>query len=458
MGNKTPGKTTGTVDVHTHPGSPDAVPTLRPDGPPPLMADSHLLRTPDSVGAPRVADGTVPETAAPAVEIGDVTAATPPAVAAPPKGRPLRYYRIPAGIHLPDVDAQGFRVFQGRQFAEVQEGGYVQVGIDAETGLLRARLARESTPSGPVLIRSQDSRLWRALEESDTQVYRTAAEAGTDTRHPKEREMETDHIDERFFMASESMPFVPYSPHELAFMRQVSGHSFRDNQLGTYNRANNGRYPLRDSQGRPIRIRKIESTVRSHSGMTYKAAAIKPYIKFEGYDEVARLYEDKLEVRHFTEADAKVPQERTMIGQMMVAANQRLAKGEALGVYGGTVMPVKYIRREEQTFTMFVGQTFRYGVGKLIPETMVIVGDNATSRINSNFEYDATGKPIRQSHTGFNVETVAFNVEAQLMISDTPTLKPYVLTALFATEDIPAGTELRMDYDYSDQEMGWVFP
>ncbi|KAE9642773.1 hypothetical protein [Pseudomonas sp. PB106] len=455
MGNKTPGKSSGTVDVRTPARQPGGAPPLRPDSPPRVHVDLPALPATGFAGAPRLPDTARPQVAAPTVEVGDVAAV--PAAPSVPRPRPLRYYRIPAGIHLPDVDAQGFRLFQGRQFAQVQDG-FVQVGLDPETGLLRARLASETTPSGPVLIRTADSHLWRPLEESDSNVYRSAAEEGTDTRHPKEREMESDHSDDEYFLASESMPFIPYSPHELMFMRQVSSHRFRDNQLGTYNRANNGRYPLRDMQGRPIRIRKIESTVKSYSGKIYKASAIKPYIKFEGYDEVGRLYEDKIEVRHFSEVDAKVPQERAMIGQLMVAANRRLTKGEPLGVYGGTVMPLRLIRREEQTFTMYVGEAMRFGGGQLIADPLVIVGDNAMSRINSNFEYDAKGKPVHQARSGYNVETVAFNVEAQLLIGEAPVTRSYVLTALFASEDIPAGTELRMDYDYSDKEMGWVFP
>ncbi len=458
MGNKTPGKSPGTstssVDSPLRPGVADNVPTLRPDGPPRFDPDTAaVLRLPDLHGASRPSPEAAPALTS-AVSVAD--AAAQPAATPTPKSRPLRYYRIPAAIHLPDADVQGFHVFQGRQLVAVQ-GGFVHVGIDPETGQYRARLASETLPSGPVVERIGETTMWRELAETSSKVYRSAIEDGTEIRQAREQDMESDHSDDDYVLASESMPIAAYSPKELRLMRHPTPHSFIDNRLGSYDRANNGRYPLRDSRGRPIRIRKIGSKGISDSGADYRAAAVKPYIQFEGYEAVGRLYEEKLEVRRFTVADAQVTQELAMVGQMMVVANRRIAKGEALGIYGGTVMPLKFISPEHQTFTMFVGEAVRYGAGNLIQEPLVILGDNATSRINSNFEYDDRGKPVRQLSTGYNVETVGFNVEADLILGDTAVRKPYLLTALFASEDIPAGKELRMDYHYSDQEMSWVF-
>ncbi|MDR9865724.1 hypothetical protein [Pseudomonas baetica] len=454
MGKKQPVKGADTVDTHTRAGQPDDPIVARPDSPPRLDPLPLEPRLPDSANDAIATQASGLDTPTPAVAVNDVASSS---IARPlPRQRPLRYYRIPDSINLPDADAQGFRVFQGRPFVKVA-GGYVQVGIDSETSLYRACLASEATPTGPVLVRDHQSQLWRALEESAVNVYRSAVDEDAEARKPNEQDMEPDHSDDEFELASESMPIAPFTPQELAFMREAASHSFLDNQLGSYNRANNGRYPFRDSRGRPVRIRKIETRVITPEGEQYLAAAIKPYIKFEGHEDVARLYEEKLEVRRFTHADAKVPQEVALVGQYLVAANKRLAKGEALGVYGGTIIPLKYVRRQEQTFTMYAGATIRYGAGQLIQERLVIVGDNALSRINSNFEYDATGRPVRQSPTGYNVGSVAFNVEAELIVGDKLILKPYVLTALFALQDIPAGAELRMDYDYSENEMSWVF-
>ena len=72
----------------------------------------------------------------------------------------------------------------------------------------------------------------------------------------------------------------------------------------------------------------------------------------------------------------------------------------------------------------------------------------------STFEYDAQGKPLRQAPSGYNVEAVGFNVEADMWMGVGPGARTkredLILTAVFATEDIAAGTELRMDYQYTE--------
>lgn len=341
----------------------------------------------------------------------------------------------------------------------------VQVGADAQTGVYRAKLASELNPSGPALERDSDGNVWHPLDEFATDPLRTpdprtdGASALEALAPPKESDSgaRRDSSDEEFELASESMPIRPYSEAELAFMRHEARYTFRDNQLGSYNRANNGKYPLRDTFGRPVRIRKLETLVTLTTGEKFTSGPIKPYIKFEGFEGVARLYEEKLELRTFTEADVKVPGERGLIGQSMVVANRRITKGEALGLYGGTLSPVRLIRRQEQTFTMLAGSYVHYGPGHLIEEPVVVVGDNIISRLNSNFEYDAAGKPIRQSPDGYNTQIVGFKVEADMLIGDRLVHRPYMLNALFATEDIPAGTELRWNYNYSDKEMRMIF-
>jgi hypothetical protein len=119
---------------------------------------------------------------------------------------------------------------------------------------------------------------------------------------------------------------------------------------------------------------------------------------------------------------------------------------------------VRLVRREEQTFTMLAGFSVHYTPGKFVEDPVVVIGDNIISRINSNFEYDATGKPIHQSPDGYNVQIVGFKVEADMLIGDRLVNRPYMLNALFASEDIAAGTELRWNYNYSDKEMKMIFP
>ncbi|KRP58378.1 leucine-rich repeat-containing protein [Pseudomonas trivialis] len=256
--------------------------------------------------------------------------------------------------------------------------------------------------------------------------------------------------DDEYESASESMPITPYTADELAFMRQAVHFSAQKNELGRYNRANNGKYPLRDLQGRPIRIRSLERQARMDSGALYASTPIKPYIQFEGYERVAALYEEKLQWRTFTADDVQVPGEKALIGQSMVVANRRIAKGEIIGLYGGVVIPYEMSVRSESTFGMVVGYKLLPDAGSYRSAPIFIIGDTITSRINTHFDYDPQGKPVRQASGGYNVECVPFQVEAEHASSVSGKRTTYQLTTLFATQDIPAGVELRMDYGYTE--------
>lgn len=189
----------------------------------------------------------------------------------------------------------------------------------------------------------------------------------------------------------------------------------------------------------------MESRVTTAEGHRYSSAQIKPYIQFEGYERVAALYDEKLQLRTFTAEDVKLPGERGLIGQSMVVANRRIAKGEILGVYGGTILPRGLVADASSTFGMVVGHTKAPEV-----EPITLVGDNIISRMNTHFEYDADGKPIRQAEGGYNVEVVPFRAEAVYATSRSGAREAFSLNAAFATEDIPAGVELRWDYQYTD--------
>ncbi|NVZ81982.1 hypothetical protein HX836_09260 [Pseudomonas yamanorum] len=267
--------------------------------------------------------------------------------------------------------------------------------------------------------------------------------------------------DSEFEEAVESMAAAPYTSDELRTMRQQIHFTVRQHPPGTYVRANNGKYPLRDLQGRPVRIRKLERSITLESGTHYTSEPIKPYIKFEGYEGVGALYEEKLQVRAFIEQDMQVPQEKSLIGQNMVVANRRIAKGEIVGVYGGTILPTGIFGSEGHTYTMRVGDRPTLKIDVLTSEPIFLSGDNILSRINTVLEYDADGKPLRQAAQGYNVEAVSFEIEADLMLgvgeSATPKRKDYTLPVVFATQDIPAGAELRMNYQYSDEMIKTLF-
>lgn len=79
--------------------------------------------------------------------------------------RPLENYWIKSATELPEVDGEGFRLYRNRQYVDVPDGGIVLVGIEPDTGLYRARLASELTPSGPLLLRDVESGIWHPHDD-----------------------------------------------------------------------------------------------------------------------------------------------------------------------------------------------------------------------------------------------------------------------------------------------------
>ncbi len=245
-----------------------------------------------------------------------------------------------------------------------------------------------------------------------------------------------------------------YSAAESAYMRSMRGYQYSQNHRRLYDRANNGRYPLRDEQGLPMRIRQIQSHSRSLStGEVRKSDVLRPYIRWEGFEDVARLYEDKLELVTFTAAHQKFAPEAVMIGEATVVSRRPISKGEPLGVYGGGVLPFQIARARQDPYLMQIKimQPITPHAPSMQP---VLSGDNILSRINTIFEYE-NGQPVRQAATGYNAEAAQFWVMTQ--VGQNPQEKA-ILTALFATEDIPAATELRWNYQYDEATIRAIFP
>lgn len=263
--------------------------------------------------------------------------------------------------------------------------------------------------------------------------------------------------EEVFEMASESMPIKPYSSEELSMMQQVVPYSAASNKLGSYNRANNGKYPVRDADGQPMYIKSIVGTSTMANGNVYSVEPVVPYLRVGDFETVARLYEEKLQLRTFTEADIIVPGEKALVGQSMVVANRRITKGEVIGVYGGNTVPYLSLSREEQVFAMRAASGIAIDGGRAIEVKIAIVGDNIVSRINTNFVFNKEGRPIRQSPGGYNVESVPFAVQVEDRSGAQVIRRTLELGAIFSTADIPAGKELRLDYHYTPRDLDLIF-
>jgi len=279
---------------------------------------------------------------------------------------------------------------------------------------------------------------------------RTSTESSSGTFESAESTPSADD----YLSADDDNLAVPYTPQELRHMRSDNSYQHSRNYLGIYDRANNGRYPLRDVDGQPMRIKFIGRVGKSMtSDRTISKNLVLPYIQWEGYEQVARLYDEKLEVQPFTSAHQKYPQEASLIGQAMVVARRRLKKDEVLGVYGGELVPAPTAtyRQDPYLASIFTPNQASPGTSGHAPSTVIkrdvlLSGDNVLSRINTVFEYEGQ-QPVRQAPNGYNVEAVQFDVDTR---KGNEPLERLRLTVLVASEDIPAGTELRWNYGYDE--------
>lgn len=254
---------------------------------------------------------------------------------------------------------------------------------------------------------------------------------------------------------------VVYTPEELSRMRSSKSYQDSQNYLRVFDRANNGRYPLRDVEGRAMRIKFIQTvSIARPSNTPYHKSLVLPFIQWQGFEKVAALYDNKLEVTRFTAAHQRSPEEASLIGQATVVTTRAIRKGETLGVYGGELLPV-YVaenRRDPYLLDVYVhrrAMESRKGApdARQISANLVLSGDNVLSRINTLFEYE-NGKPVRQAETGYNLEIAGFDVDTQQ--GDQPMVR-LRLTALFASEDIEPGTEVRWNYGYDEHTVRMLF-
>lgn len=164
MSPKLPVRRIVTVDVHARPGDPPAVPATRPVATAGALA-TRTEPTPGRIAAAADLNAIMPM---PSVRISQIPSATG---TAPGSNLTLDHYRLEEPIPLPLPDAAGFRVLKGRRYVDVSGGGVVHVVADPQTGLYRARLPSERSPSGPTLVRDPEGLLWHPLEEFEAVTF-----------------------------------------------------------------------------------------------------------------------------------------------------------------------------------------------------------------------------------------------------------------------------------------------
>lgn len=265
--------------------------------------------------------------------------------------------------------------------------------------------------------------------------------------------------------ADDSSPAIPYTAKELVDMRKVQNYQHSRNYLRHYDRSNNGRYPIRDLRGQPMRIKRIQASSEiTASGVRYNKDVVLPYFQWQGYEKVASLYDEKIEVVTFTAEHQLFPEESSLIGQNAVITKRTIKKGEILGIYGGELLPKMMAVIRQDPYLIDIEAHYPPKAGDalqpaLISTGVLLSGDNVLSRINTIFEYEA-GKPIKQASTGYNTEVANFDVDVidnNVTNPEQPALKRLQLTTVFATQDISAGTELRWNYGYSEEMIKDLF-
>ncbi|WP_067271802.1 hypothetical protein [Mitsuaria sp. 7] len=139
-----------------------------------------------------------------------------------------------------------------------------------------------------------------------------------------------------------------------------------------------------------------------------------------------------LEPRRIEAADLRSPQEAALIGQRGLFARRDIPAGTCLGVYGGQLL---------DEVDLFLLDDDRYLMSASDPIGSVAVnGENLLSLMNTLFLFDAEGQPGGHPPAGYNVRGESFPV--RLRHGWTARIH-----AFRASEDIPAGRELRWNYD-----------
>ena len=145
-------------------------------------------------------------------------------------------------------------------------------------------------------------------------------------------------------------------------------------------------------------------------------------------------YRDRLVCRTITGADLPDPREHVLVGQLGVFAARALRSGECLGVYGGQLLtPALYFTCADDAFILSAvsGKDFAF-----------VDGENILAMANTRLAYDADGLPVAQADEGYNMKAVRFHVISACG-------RRFSIGAMFAAQDVEAGTELRWNYGHS---------
>jgi len=192
-------------------------------------------------------------------------------------------------------------------------------------------------------------------------------------------------------------------------------------------------FPLRDPDHGELRLVDIPAESRpGDDGRTLSSQCVLPYLEphVRGRVRAQRcrrwLQPARLERRHL-----RSTHEAPLLGQWGVFAARRVPAGTCVGVFGGLVLD------EADGLAL---RNHRHAISaSAVPGRVTVNGENILSLVNTLFETDEQGVWTGHPATGFNTDMAQFDVR----LSHGWDVR---IVACVATQDIPAGNELRWSY------------
>lgn len=229
------------------------------------------------------------------------------------------------------------------------------------------------------------------------------------------------------------MAFLPAGIQRLQVLRRRMRYEHRlrvprrpycDEQCGVY--------PFRDAAHDMLRVLAARDTSEpTRSGRCYDFANVEPFLR-TGLSRPARaaLYRSRLMARRLKGADLLSADERQLIGQRGVFATVAIPAGTCLGVYGGQLL---------RSLDWMLLPDDRYLIAGTDDGRISIDGESLLSLANTLYTLDANGEIACQPDGGYSCEMARFPARFAHGWE-------FSIPALFASQDIAPGEELRWHY------------
>lgn len=213
-----------------------------------------------------------------------------------------------------------------------------------------------------------------------------------------------------------------------------------------YHPENNGLYPIIKTDGSEYKIKKIKShSSPGKNDHIYLCSDVKPYISSKKTSqERSAMYDEWLVVKRLGNDNQLLLKDSSLNGQHGVFAVKDIPAHTCIGVHGGTILffSGSGVEKNHLPHSVLMNMNQDYLVCMNEEDNIVLDGINIISKINSNFCQN--NGEWYESSEGFNAKSVKFPCEME----DGNKLW---LHAIFTTENIKKGQEIRMSYEYTSE-------